>query len=338
MKRSYFMLAIPVLLLLGALFPGLHGKKEEKINGVNFVGPPQPIQADRLRSIRKINANWVAIVPYAFSREGQPFVHYNNSRQWWGERKEGVVATIQYAQSLGFRVMLKPHVWIMGQGWAGNFELKNEKDWQAWEKDYEAYILAYAKIADSMKVDLLCIGTEYRKAVVSRAGFWQSLISKTRELYPGKLTYAANWDNYQAITFWEQLDFIGIDAYFPICPHKTPRADSLVGYWSTEKDNIRKLHARYHLPVIFTEYGYQSVDYTAGDHWKLSKDTLSVNLQAQANAYEGLYRSFWKEDWFAGGFLWKWHARNDEAGGPDCKRFTPQNKPAASVISSWYRQ
>ena len=338
MKRSYFMLAIPVLLLLGALFPGFEKRKADKINGVNFVGPPKPIPAEYMQSIKRVNANWVAIVPYAFSRQGQPSVNYNHSRQWWGERQEGVIATILYAQALGFKVMLKPHVWVMGQGWAGDFELKSEQDWKTWEKDYEAYILAYAKIADSMQVELLCIGTEYRKAVVKRAEFWKSLISKTRELYRGKLTYAANWDNYRSITFWDQLDFIGIDAYFPVCNHKTPQADSLVAHWSAEKDNIRKLHSRFDRPIIFTEYGYQSIDYAAGDHWKLRKDTLSVNLEAQANAYEGLYRVFWEEDWFAGGFLWKWHARNDEVGGPDCKRFTPQNKPASTVIMTWYSQ
>ena len=338
MKRSYFMLAVPVLLILGALFPGIEKKKVEKINGVNFVGPPKPIPASDMQSIKQVNANWVAIVPYAFSRPGEPFVNYNYSRQWWGERKEGVVATIRYAQTLGFRIMLKPHVWVMGQGWAGDFALQSEQDWQDWERDYEAYVLAYARIADSMKVDLLCIGTEYRKAVVARAAFWKSLISKTREIYEGKLTYAANWDNYQSVTFWDQLDYIGIDAYFPICNHKTPQADSLVTHWSVEKENVRKLHSRYDLPVIFTEYGYQSIDYTAGDHWKLSKDTLAVNLKAQANAYEGLYRSFWNEDWFAGGFLWKWHARNEGVGGSNCKRFTPQNKPASAVISSWYSQ
>jgi len=57
---------------------------------------------------------------------------------------------------------------------------------------------------------------------------------------------------------------------------------------------------------------------------------------AQANCYEALFQKFWEEEWFQGGFLWKWHMINENAGGESCKKFTPQNKIALSVVSSWY--
>ena len=46
--------------------------------------------------------------------------------------------------------------------------------------------------------------------------YWIELIQKVRAVYQGQLTYAANYDNYQEVDFWEHLDFIGINAYFPL--------------------------------------------------------------------------------------------------------------------------
>ena len=62
----------------------------------------------------------------------------------------------------------------------------------------------------------------------------------------------------------------------------------------------------------------------------------SVNLEAQANLLEGLYQSVWEEDWFAGGFLWKWFIINEKVGGTDDNQFTPQNKPVLQLISKQY--
>ncbi|MEO1051817.1 MAG: hypothetical protein AAFX87_14400 [Bacteroidota bacterium] len=311
-------------------------KKTSKINGLNFVAPPNPISKEQMSSIQLSNGNWVGIVPYGYSRGNSPNVWYDTPRQWWGERSEGTIKTIAYAKSMGLKIMLKPHVWVLGQGWAGDYQLATDEEWQQWEKDYEKYILAFAHIADSMDVEMFCIGTEYRKAVVARPDFWRQLIKKTRDVYDGKVTYAANWDNYQNVQFWDLLDYIGIDAYFPLSDTKTPNVATLAQGWNKDFQDIDTFRQQWQKPVIFTEYGYQSIDYNTEGHWKLSQDTLSVNLEAQANAYEALYRTFWPQSWFHGGFLWKWHANHSHYGGPSCKRFTPQNKPALDVVKKWY--
>ena len=41
-------------------------------------------------------------------------------------------------------------------------------------------------------------------------------------------------------------------------------------------------------------------------------------------------------DWFAGGFLWKWHVNDLKAGGLTNNNYTPQNKPVESIIKNWY--
>ena len=71
----------------------------DRIDGVCLVAPPQPLLPSDMQPVRELGADWVAVVPYAFSYgSGDPRINYDTSRQWWGERKEGVVATINYAQ------------------------------------------------------------------------------------------------------------------------------------------------------------------------------------------------------------------------------------------------
>ena len=94
--------------------------------------------------------------------------------------------------------------------------MSSEADWTRLEASYTKFILTYAKLAQETKVDILCIGTELERFVMSRPDYWCGLIERIRKIYNGKLTYAANWDEYKRTPFWDMLDYIGIDAYFPL--------------------------------------------------------------------------------------------------------------------------
>ena len=81
---------------------------------------------------------------------------------------------------------------------------------------------------------------------------------------------------------------------------------------------------------------YRSVDFTGKEPWNSDKVLGNVNLEAQKNGTQAIYNQFWKEDWFAGGFLWKWFHNHTEVGGEDNNRFTPQNKPTEGLIKQLY--
>jgi hypothetical protein len=94
---------------------------------------------------------------------------------------------------------------------------------------------------------------------------WVELIGKTREIYSGTITYAANFDQYYFVDFWDQLDLIGINAYFPLRHRDLP--DELGGdrvalfrsRWSTilhEIDDFRRQQGVPEHRVLFTELGY----------------------------------------------------------------------------------
>jgi len=313
--------------------------KISRIHGVNFVGPPEPMDIDAMKPVvEEVNSTWISIIPYAFSRSGEPKVYFNTQRQWWGEREEGVRVLIEYAKALGLKIMLKPHVWVKGEGWAGDFDLNDEASWEAWERDYQEYLLFYAEIAAEEKIEILCIGTEFRKAVKKRPEFWKKLIREIREVYSGKLTYAGNWDNVENVSFWKDLDYIGIDAYYPLSDSKTPTVNELISGWGPHIEKIAALSNRVERRVIFTEYGYRSCDHACSGHWRIDAEKMPPNMQIQNNAYEALYRAFDGKNWFLGGFLWKWFANHEAVGGENNTRFTPQNKPAMEVIKLWHTQ
>ena len=304
------------------------------IKGISLVAPPQLVNENALQPIVDIHSNYIAIMPYSFCTPGDPVIRHNYNGQWWGESDIGATACIEMAHKKNLAVMIKPHLWIKHGEYTGAFTLASEKDWKLWEDSYREYILHYANIADSMKAELLCIGTELGATIKARPQFWNLLIDSIKKTYHGKLTYAANWDDYKSFPFWEKLDYIGVDAYFPLAIEETPSINSIKKGWEIYKDELEKISIEYKRPILFTEYGYRNVDYNCSEPWK--ENDGNQNDEAQANAMDAFYQSFAGNKWFSGGFVWKWYA--DSLRHHNRKiDFTPQNKPAAKVIENWYK-
>jgi len=330
---------ITVLLALLASIQLLEPDLEtQRIHGICLEAPPKKIGLEEIKSVQLVNADWIAVIPYAFIDTEDAKVRYNYDQRWWGEGISGASETIRMAKELGLKIMLKPHVWVRSQGWAGDFSPESEPLWKNWEDTYKKYILEYAEIAEKQNVEMICIGTEFRKTVIEKPTFWNDLIVDVKKIYSGKLTYAANWDNYENVSFWDELDYIGIDAYFPISDNETPDIKELSTNLEMISSKLEMFSKSQVKPILFTEYGFRSIDYTAAGHWKYDADTLSVNMDAQKNALTAFYNSLWDENWCAGGFLWKWHALHDKYGGAECKRYTPQNKPAQNVVAEHYKK
>ena len=307
---------------------------EEKINGVSFVGTNKKLKSSHLNPVKNINANWITVMPFGFLSKGNPTVKYNSSYQWVGETPAGIRHTVKLAHQQGIKVMIKPHIWMHHQ-WVGDMKFENEKDWRIFEKSYRKYIMEFAKIAEELKVNIFAIGVEMKQSVVLRPKYWSDLIDSVRTVYSGKLTYAANWDNYTNIKFWKKLDYIGIDAYFPVATDRTPSFEKCYAGWLRHYNAIKRMSYTVRKKVIFTEFGYRNIDYTGLEPWNEASNS-TFNSQAQENAYKAIFTRFWGESWFMGGFLWKWFPNHDNTGGIKNNRFTPQNKPVEKVIKTAY--
>ncbi|WP_194850214.1 glycoside hydrolase family 113 [Nonlabens antarcticus] len=307
----------------------------EMIKGISFVATRDSITPEVVNPIKNYNANYVAVHPYAFMRNLEnPSIIHNSDRQWWGERIDGTKHTIDIFHENGLKVMLKPQLWI-GRGiYTGTMILPDAARWDTLETTYEKFILDYAQVAQETNADLFCIGTELESFVIARPKYWNALILKIREIYKGKLTYAGNWDSYKVVPFWDQMDYIGIDAYFPVSDQKAPDLMTTKNGWKKWKAELSSLSRKHDKKILFAEYGYVSADYAGKEPWATADETRSVNNKAQQILLQAQYESIWKEDWFAGGFLWKHHAESSRRGY--AKRFTPQGKPAEKTVTEAY--
>ncbi len=314
-------------------------QKHKKINGVSFVSSNQKINLKHINPVLNLNANYAAIMPFGFIEVlHHPELGFNKKWQWFGEQSKGVIQYIDELQKQNINIMLKPQIWVSKGEFTGKIFMKSEEDWLEFECGYTDFILTFAKIAEQKKISIFCIGTELESFVRNRPEYWLDLIEKVKGIYKGKITYAANWDEYTETSFWKELDYIGIDGYFPLSKQKTPAIAKLKIAWDKHKIVMKKYSDSLNKQILFTEFGYRSVDYAAAKPWEVDYTKTSVNLEAQTNATQALFESLWYEDWFAGGFVWKWFIDHENVGGENNARFTPQNKPAEKVIRDFYKK
>ncbi len=311
------------------------------IRGVALVAPRGPASPDAVSDVADLGATWVAVVPYAFLRPETGELRFDYDRQFRGERSEGVREQVALARESGLKVLLKPHVWTRGL-WIGDYLPEGRAAWRRWEEGYRDYLLHMARLAAELDVEMLAVGTELERVVQRRPGWMRELISDVREIYGGELTYAANWDGYREVEFWDALDYVGVDAYFPLSPEPVPEVEALRREWREPLAELEAFSMRRGRPILITEYGWRSVEGAAGSHWELPAEgdvePGPRGLEAQARAYEAFFRSAWGEPWLAGAFLWKWFVEEPSARGARRREvgYTPQGKPAADVIRRWY--
>lgn len=336
LKAIYFHLSI---FLLSQVQLGAQEIEKCKIAGVNIVSAKSPTSKDYLAPVQRISANWIAIVPYAFMTTGKSEIRYNTSENWWGGKPIGIKNTSKLAHKNKLKVLLKPHFWLDNERWAGEISF-NQRGWEKWEENYKRFILKMAEVAESEGFEMLCIGTEMKSSVQERPNFWTQLIPKIKAVYRGKLVYAANWDNYNNIHFWSELDYLGIDAYFPLSEQVTPSVGELMFAWEKPKRELKKLSDSLQKPVLFTEMGYRSIDKCAWKQWEIEStpSDQKINLKAQENGYNAIFKCFWDQEWFAGGFIWKWQSPDNQSGGDEKSDYSPQNKPVEKLINKCFEE
>lgn len=327
------------LLIFLLLSPLIAFSQYRKIAGVNFVSAQKTAQVESgIPALQRISSNYICLNPFGvMESNNDPRIFYNIPINWWGDRPENIAIVCKDARKYGVKVMLKPHFWVKGTGWAGQLEF-TEENWLKWEKNYTEFVLKMAKIAEDNNMESFCFGVELKSAVRNRPDFFVQLIPKIKAVYHGKLLYAANWDSYKRIPFWDQLDYIGIDAYFPLSDDITPNVAEIKVMWQEMKLEMEDFAFQHKKQIIFTEFGYRSIDRAVSKQWLIEgiPQDQQMNMQAQVNGYQGFFEALWDEVWVAGGFLWKWYPEDQEYGGLKDSDYTPQHKPAEAVIQEWY--
>lgn len=322
-----------------------------KIKGMTFSARRAP-DFTTMDTLASLGTSHVAVVPFAYQRGfTADSVRFDPETNWYTESDRGISELAREAASRGMKVVLKPHIWVGGYSSSegqtrDKIRYDSDESWARWEASYRRYILHHARLASSIEADLLVIGTELKSVAVEREEFWRGLIAEVRGLYDGKLTYAANWyEEYQHVPFWDALDFIGVQAYFPISDAPNPTREMLVEGWSRHHAELEQIANKFGKPVLFTELGYRSVEYAAEKPWVWASREeyghLQPDLRLQADLYHAYFESTWSKPWMAGSIFWLWESH----GPPSARRrhrpksldFTPQNKPATEVMRDWFK-
>jgi len=243
-----------------------------------------------------------------------------------------VLHAMNTARSLGLRVTLKPQIDVLTGSWRGAIA---PLDTAAWFAAYEQLIDHYADLAKLGGASMLVIGTELKSmsgpAYTAR---WQQIIAGVRQRFDGLLTYAANYDEYKQVGFWQALDYIGVDGYWSLGSGDDQPVATLLSAWQQLGyfAALQRAAALTGKQVIFTEIGYRSaVGATA--HPNQWNSQASYDMQEQANAYEAVYEAFASQPWFAGLYWWQWPAALPANGWNG--DYSPVFKPAESVMQSW---
>ncbi len=310
--------------------------------GVAFTGYSRysyagegPRQA--LRDVAAVNAEWISLLVTAY----QDTVA-STEIDLYGEgtpTDASVSDIIGYAHDLGLKVMLKPHVDVLeGDRWRGEIgPAFDEAGWAAWFDSYRSFILHYAALARDSGADLFSVGCEL-DATVQRVSEWRSVIAAVREVYPGPLIYADDQaeSNPGAVTWWDALDLIGMDAYPTLSSRKHPSVSSLCHGWEGYLEKLRVLSERWGRPLVITEIGYRSVEGGAQNTWDWQRQG-PVDLITQRKCYQAALRMVAGRTWLAGLYWWQWMPDPDE-GGPDDTGYTPHGKPAEDALAFGYRK
>lgn len=303
-----------------------------------------------------------------------------------------MTAAIEAAEKDGLSVLVRPLVDFTADastatltGSDGNVYYDTE--WRAYYNptsissffaSYTTDVVAEAKAAQAAGAQLFDIGTELDQLAGSAyLSYWTTLISDVRAVFSGKLTYSAIDDtdlspwqyggtnlpagtgNFATqISFWSQLDYVGIDEYAAISDvdeaggGADPTLAQLIAGWEdtpTDPTTLAMtgglslikyyegLAATIGKPLLFTEIGYNSAPDAAYQPFYTSSATYDPALQA--NLYQAFVTA-WKAQGntsLQGVYIWNWEPDPTTVGAGEGPNWTPQdNTGALQVVDAAY--
>jgi autotransporter passenger strand-loop-strand repeat protein len=232
---------------------------------------------------------------------------------------------------------------------------------------YQTMIVAAATAAQAGGAQILDIGTELDQLTgPAYTSYWTSIIKAVQAVFHGQLTYSAISDDDLSpwhgswvgtglpagtgniatqVSFWNQLDYVGIDEYAAISDahnggaNPDPTLAQLIAGWEDTPtdpttlqmtgglsliqyyENVAKATGK---PLLFTELGYNSAPDAASQPFYTSSDTYDPTLQAN------LYKAFFTA-WEAQGntslqgvYIWNWEPDPSTVGAGSGPNWTPQ--------------
>ncbi|MHC5003740.1 MAG: glycoside hydrolase family 113 [Planctomycetota bacterium] len=262
-----------------------------------------------LETLSSLGVNWVAIHPYASIRADGTVAAPDR----WYQDAEWIRRPIREAHRLGLKIMIKPHLAYWGSpfSWRGEIAFATLEQWERFFSTYERWITRVAELSED--ADAFVVGTELDRTVHHEQA-WRSIIQAVRARIQVPLTYSANWDTFERVGFWDALDVIGIQSYFPLVDHdRTPSDRELRAGWDRLIARLEAYARRHHRRILLAELGYNRSALAAARPWAYEQggtDAAAVQQRCLESAMEAMQRS----DAIVGAFLWKWFPGESRRG------------------------
>ncbi len=284
--------------------------------------------------------------------------------------------TITEARADGLSVMVRPLIDFLKPAVIGSYSVGdwrsyyNPTDPAAFFASYKTMIVDEATVAQANGAASLCIGTELDQLTgPAYLAYWTDIISAVRNVFSGKLTYSADWNDAVSpwqgqhglsagtgnlatqVSFWNQLDYVGIDCYAPLSDAASPTLAQLIAGWTqvpTDPASLavtgnqslisyfESVAAATGKPLLFTELGYESATDAASQPSGSATNVFDPTLQA--NLYQAFFTA-WNQSGdtsLKGVYFWNWDPNAAEVGPGNGANFSPQNLPAQTVIKTGF--
>lgn len=317
-------------------FEGVRGVTVGPIESSLFPGRGYGSESSAalLDFLARRGVNWISITPFGRLWDLSSTEIQMDFEAPYEENRRAVRAMIEQAHARGIRVLVIPHLWVETGGWRGEIEPGSPEGWAEYQASYRAFVTRWAADAAAAGADAFSIGVECKSWSGRFGGYWRSLIEEVRSIYPGLLTYSANWDEAEDVLFWDQLDLVGINAFYPLADHEGATFDEYVRGAFRAQEGVATLAAVLEMPVLFVEVGYTTRTDAAVEPW-LWPDGMSdvvVDEREQARALLASFRAFLPEEWFTGFFVWRYYADLDDVSQEAIWGFSPHAKRAERLL------
>lgn len=273
---------------------------------------------DAIDDVAELGCNAVIITTPAFQTNGASTEIRLEVGPGRGPYRARLLELIQKVKQRGMTTVLMPMVLFThprGSEWRGKLVPDN---WDRWWKSYERMTDYFVDIATEAKVDIFVVGSELL-TTESQRHRWLRVITRVRDKFDGAITYSSNFDAFSDPTFWDAVDFIGMNAYFDLVGNhedEHPPMEHLVERWKNHRENALAFSRSQGKPLLFTEMGYPSAPWGLKRPWEYIPYEDSVaDHSVQRDGYDAFFQT-WSDDLkktqtgsdspFAGVFFYEW--------------------------------
>lgn len=293
-----------------------------------------------LEHLKTIGVNWIAVTPYGRMWTDKSQSITMDFEAPYEDNRRAMKRMVEQAHAHNIRVFMVPHLWLEAGGDRRTIDPGSPHRWAAFLLSYHDFIVAWAKDAGDWGVDMFAIGQECQTFSGRFYPFWQRLIREVRRVFPGLVTYSANWYLETVdVLFWDLLDLVGINAFYELAWDKDSAYENAIKAEEALTE-LKSLALQIDKPVIFTEIGYTNRKGALRQPWRWPEHSEQVTLddEAQVRGFKAMLSAFIREPWFAGLFVWRYYANLNDVSQEPHWGFSPYGKPSEDFLKSTFRQ